>query len=264
MRLRYNFKGTAVFVIGDWGYILFLAAADLVMILRVYAMWKQSKKVLAILLFIYAPEIIFSIVWECIYNNTNGAVSVTESQFYNYKSCDYSLKASPPQADRAIPRFVLGVALLILSLIPTLRHMVEMYKFTKRWQTNPLMKLLVREGAVYFVVNLYFNIVTAITLPASEFTTFLDALAYSLSCAIMPRFIISIRESYDRDLLTCRQQGIDTGFGVFSTQIANGNKGLSVMHFADVTTEQNQTLDYDVGDSRVIRLDALGDRVHQV
>ncbi|KAI9456201.1 hypothetical protein HD554DRAFT_2036981 [Boletus coccyginus] len=259
MRLGYSFKGTAVFVVGDWGYILFLAAADLVMILRVYAMWNQSKKVLAILLFIYAPEIIFSIVWECIYNNTNGAVSV--SQLFNYKSCKYSLEESPPQADRAIPRFVLGVALLILSLIPTLRHMVAMYKFTKRWETNRLMKLLVREGAVYFVVNLYFNIITAITLPLDPFMTFLNALAYSLSCTIMPRFIISIRASYDRDLLS-RQQGSDTGFGLFSHRTADGNAAWSAIAFADVT-EQGRTLERDTGDSRTIQFDALGDHLAQ-
>ncbi|KAI9571175.1 hypothetical protein HD554DRAFT_2079164 [Boletus coccyginus] len=198
------------------------------MILRVYAMWNQSKKILVFLLFIYTPEIVFSIVWECIYNNTNGAVSVSESQFYNYKSCDYSLKASPPQADRAIPRFVLGVALLILSLIPTLKHMVEMYKFTK-------------EGAVYFVV--YVQLV-----PLRHFCT--------MSIMIV-RLCLRLKDHNTN-------QGIDTGFGVFSTQIANGNKALSAMHFADVVTEQNQTLDYDAGDSRAIRLDALGDRVHQV
>ena len=192
---------------------------------------------------------------------------------------------------------------MILSLIPTLWHMVETYKLSKRWQTNRLMKLLVREGAVYFVVyvqlvplrhfctmsimivrlcrrlkchtkltsqmlspytrNLYFNIVTAVTLPPDEFMTFLNALAYSLSCAIMPRFIISIRESYDRDLLSL-QKGTDTAFGVFSTQIANGNTVLSAMDFADGITGQTQTFEYDLEDSRAIRLDGLGDRVHQV
>jgi len=179
--------------------------------------------------------------------------------------------------------------------------MVEMYKFTKRWQTNRLMKLLVREGAVYFVVyvqlvpschssvsivclclpleshtkltsrtlfphtrNLLFNIVGVVQLPPIDFMTLLNALAYSLSCTIMPRFIISIRESYDRELRN-RRQGIDTGFGVFShrDQIANGNAALSAIAFADVT-EQSQALEHDAGDSRAIQLDTLGDRACQV
>jgi len=93
--------------------------------------------------------------------------------------------------------------------------------------------------------------------------TFLNALSYSFSFAIMPRFIISIRESYDRDLQN-RQQGLDTEFGVISHQIAKGNAALSAMDFADVVTEQSGTLVGDAGDSRAIRLEALGDRMHPV
>jgi len=37
------------------------------MILRVYAMWKRSKKVLWSLLFIHVVQIVLSIVWEAVY-----------------------------------------------------------------------------------------------------------------------------------------------------------------------------------------------------
>lgn len=50
---------------------------------------------------------------------------------------------------------------------------------------------------------------------------FLDVLTYPLVCALMPRFIIGIRASYDRDRVK-RWQGIDTGFGVCS-QSAGGD-----------------------------------------
>ncbi|KAI9458223.1 hypothetical protein HD554DRAFT_2042139 [Boletus coccyginus] len=251
----------AVYKIGDWGYILFLAAADLVMILRVYAMWNQSRKILAVLLFIYVPEIIITIVWESVYNSPDGDLSVTVVQLFNHTCCNYLSNGVPSQAYRAIPRFVLGAALMILSVIPTLKQSVEMYKFTKRWKTSRLMKLLAREGTAYFVVNLLFNIVIVVQLPPIDFMTLLNALSYSLSCTIMPRFIISIRESYDRDLRS-RQQGIDIGFGVFPHQIANGNAALSAIAFVDVT-EQNQVLECGAGDSRTIQLDALGDRARQ-
>ena len=331
-----------MFVIGDWGYILFLAAADrelassptyfpfvdsynssddptclrnvesiqenprcslvhlcagnhLLHCLGRYLQQYEWGRLRYVSGSIGSPNAIQS------NNPTLSRISpVTVTQKFNHKSCGYSLNGSPPQVDRAIPRFVLGAALMILSLIPTLRHMVELHKFTKRWQTNRLMKLLLREGAVYFVVyvqlhfctmsimivrlclrlkdhtkliaqtlspytrNLYFNIVTAITLPPDAFMTFLNSLAYSLSCAIMPRFIISIRESYDRGLLS-GEQGTDTGFGVFShcDQIANGNAVWSAIAFADVA-EQSQTLERGAGDSRTIQFDALGDRMHQV
>ena len=72
---------------------------------------------------------------------------------------------------------------------------------------------------------------------------FLDALGYSLSCAIMPQFIISIRELYHRDLRS-RWQGIDTGFGVVSRPFASGDAALSAIDFADIM-ERGQALEDD-------------------
>jgi len=80
-------------VVGDWGYMLFLAAADrelqyslayfpsapthitVVMILRVYAMWDRSRIIFGILLFFYVPQVVVSAVWEGIYNNPGGTLS---------------------------------------------------------------------------------------------------------------------------------------------------------------------------------------------
>ena len=38
------------------------------MILRVYAMWNQSKMILRLLLFIYVPQVIVSLVFAGLYN----------------------------------------------------------------------------------------------------------------------------------------------------------------------------------------------------
>ena len=50
------------------------------------------------------------------------------------------------------PNFILGVALLILAVMQTLKQSFYMYKATKHWQPNQYMKLLVRDGIVYFLV----------------------------------------------------------------------------------------------------------------
>ncbi|KAF8559778.1 hypothetical protein OG21DRAFT_1503006 [Imleria badia] len=193
-------SGIAIVGIGDWGYMVFLAAADIVMILRVSAMWNRSRIILGILLFIYVSQMIITIIWDAVYTYPGTTLAVTIYQVFNFKSCGYSSRTEPLPTYRAIPRFVLGGALLILAVIPPLRQSVEMYKVTKRFYTNRTMELLVREGAVYFVVNMLFNIVNAIQLPVLDLMMFLDALGYSLCCALMPRFIISIRELYDRDV----------------------------------------------------------------
>ena len=91
---------------------------------------------------------------------------VSVNQVLNYKSCSYSTTA-PSGTYRIIPQFVLGAALLILAVIPTVRHSVSMYKLTKRWHTNRSMKLLVKEGTAYFVVYVSLVPVPSITLAAS-------------------------------------------------------------------------------------------------
>ncbi|KAN0092753.1 hypothetical protein V8E55_003537 [Tylopilus felleus] len=214
------------------------------MILRVYALWNQSRTILGILLFIYVPQITISIVWEAVYSIPGRSLSVAIAQGLNSSYCNYSSNTAPLVAYRTIPRFVLGAALLILAFIPTLKQSGEIYKVTRRWKTTQSMQLLVREGAVYFIVNMLFNIVNLIQVPVVGLMIFLDGLGYSLSCAIMPRFIISIRELYHRDNQN-RWQGVDTGFGVFSQSFSGGDAAVSVINFVDVISEQEVGVDGD-------------------
>ena len=74
----------------------------------------------------------------------------------------------------------------------------------------------------------------------------------------MPRFIISVRELYDRDL-RARWQGIDSGFGVLSQPIVSQNGAVSTIAFADVTPGQDQVEGGDADDSEAIQLEVVGD-----
>ena len=93
----------------------------------------------------------------------------------------------------------------------------------------------------------------------------LNLLCYTTLCPIIPRFIISVRELYDRDL-SGRWQGIDTGFGVSSQPSSSGNAAVSAIEFAGVAPgqEQGQVAEGEVDDSEAIRLEMLGDGMYQV
>ena len=80
---------------------------------------------------------------------------------------------------------------------------------------------------------------------------------------MMPRFIISIRELYDRDVRR-RCQGIDTGFGVLSQPIASQNAAMSAIAFADSRPEQDQVVEGDANESEEIQLETLEDSTRQV
>ena len=93
-------KGTAVNGVLDWGFLLFLNVADcellfcvfwlpliaihtVVMLLRVYAMWNRSKWILYLLLFVYVPQVIVSLVFAGFYNNATGMSQINVTCHYN-------------------------------------------------------------------------------------------------------------------------------------------------------------------------------------
>lgn len=84
-------------------------------------------------------------------------------------------------------------------------------------------------------------------------------LSAALLCCSMPRFIINVRELYDRDLRG-RWQGIDTGFGGAS----RGIPGTSTIAFADAGQKESLTLCDDGGTPGGIQLKPVGEGSHQV
>jgi len=255
---------TAIYLVAVWALPVFLAAADWVMILRLYAMWNQSKMILSILLFICVSLAIISFVGEGIYNNPNTYLSDTVVQVIDVGFCNISVGSPPSQLLWCITalRIILSVMFLLLSVISTLKGSVVMYKATKKWQPNCYMQLFVKDGILYFVVNMLYTISTAwaqndITI-TSTLGLVLTVLTYTTLCPIMPRFIISMRELYDRDLRG-RWQGIDTGFGVSLQPVSSGNAAVSAIRFADVAPVQEGEVD----NSEAIRLE-MRDGTRQV
>ena len=97
----------------------------------------------------------------------------------------------------------------------------------------------------------------------SNLMLFLGAFTYLLWCSMMPRFIISVRELYERDPRR-RQQGIDSGFGVSSQPDISENQAVSAIAFAEVIPEEGQMAEGQVGESEGIQLEVVGDGARQV
>ena len=93
---------------------------------------------------------------------------------------------------------------------------------------------------------------------------FLNPICDAILCSMMPRFIIGVRELYDRDL-RARWQGIDTGFGVLSKHSVNAV--VSAIVFAEGAPgqgqRQGQVAEGDADDV-AIRLEVLGEGTRQV
>ena len=188
----------------------------------------------------------------------------------------------------ALPRFALSGMLLVLAVTRTLKQLVDMYGATKQWQPNRYISQFARDGIYYFIVyvspvwyttprskltlerflepcrNTLYNIVTVIG--SVVLTTTNDAMvinglsmaASALLCTAMPRFIITVRELYDRELRG-RWQGIDTGFGVGSQNVSADTMLGSGIAFADGVQEsqESETVLGDADEPGAIQLDVF-------
>ncbi|KAF8452874.1 hypothetical protein L210DRAFT_2061202 [Boletus edulis BED1] len=254
---------TVSFLISTWAFIVFLSAADLVMILRVYAMWNRSRTILCVLSLIYVLQVVTSIVFNGIYNNP--ATDFSVDRVLNFSFCNPSFTNAPPTHNVyiVVPRLVLGATLMILTVFQTLKQSFEMYKLTKAWQPNRYMKVLARDGILYFFVNLLYQITSVLCqgepLSNNASILFLNAVVDIIFYPLIPRFIISIRELYAHDI-----QGrfhIDTGFGVLSQP----NDAVSIIVFTDIDLgRQGPKVEEDMDDSDGVSLEAVVEYMGQV
>ena len=79
----------------------------------------------------------------------------------------------------------------------------------------------------------------------------------------MPRFIISVRELYDRDSRG-RVYGIDSGFGVISQHETSQNATVSGIAFADNEAGGDQSVEGNVECQEGIQVEVRGDNEHCV
>ncbi|KAF8439987.1 hypothetical protein L210DRAFT_805080, partial [Boletus edulis BED1] len=146
-------KGTVLYVLSDWAFIVFLLAADLMMILRVYAMYNKSRIVLGLLLVLCAVTIIVYATAAAMYDNPDDYLTMTNPQVLDMSFCAPTYTTSSKLGRyKVIPRLTLAALLFILVVGRLCVESFQMYKATKQWKTNQYLNLLVMEGVFYFLV----------------------------------------------------------------------------------------------------------------
>jgi len=196
-------------LINIWTSLVFIGAGDLLMILRVYAMYNRSRRILAILLVIYIPTLVLSI--------TSAAYS-TGQKFYlsvlavaDVKICVMGINDIAHVVTYAIVALlVIGTLLCILAVAKFVRQSLEMHKALKQWRSDRYTKLFVRESLLYFIANLILNVVSYISNSGTPFIV-LGILSSVFPFVLGPRFVLSVRE-----LCSYAVEHVDTGFGAVS------------------------------------------------
>ncbi|KAF9225021.1 hypothetical protein BS17DRAFT_60768 [Gyrodon lividus] len=205
---------TVLDLILDWAPPVFLAIADLLMVLRVYAMYNRSRIILAILLAVYIPTIVLYLVTTGIVDDPKTSLTVSNPEVAGVKFCAATVTQKSTYLFSlyvVIPRFILSILLCIAAVARFVRQSLQMHKAIKQWRSDRYMKLLVRESILYFFANLLYSVASFI----ENFQTAYIFLAMA-SCifpyVLAPRFVISVRELYSHAVA----EHVDTGFGVGS------------------------------------------------
>jgi len=136
--------------------------------------------------------------------------------------------------------------LLTLALVPLVKQSIATYKATRRWEPNRYMSLVVNQVVAYLFANLLNNIPQAIFNGDDPydpvwflmFNFFFVITMFPLA----PRFVISMRELFDKDSRRGRLQGVDNVFAIsaHSGSVARRDHSVSGMAFTGGSSEPGE------------------------
>ncbi|KAF8135063.1 hypothetical protein EV363DRAFT_1322397 [Boletus edulis] len=203
-------------IINAWTFLLFYAAAEFVMILRIWAMYNRSRVVIGCLLALYFVVIIGTIL-DVIVNSIPKDLPAGVVQILDISFCTLASTVPTWTNVAVILQVTQGGILCLLGIVQVVKQSLQMYRATKAWQVNRYMALLVKQGMLSFLAILLFNLVNVLYLfgkaPIGGWQLLLlVALEYVPIYTLTPRFILSMREMYARN--TQKPEGIDTAFGL--------------------------------------------------
>ncbi|KAF8452720.1 hypothetical protein L210DRAFT_3519493, partial [Boletus edulis BED1] len=202
-----------------WGYMVFYMAADMVMILRVYAIYNRSKIILGVLLALYFTELVLLIVNASIYSDPTYIIA-SVTQLLDFMVCSFTLTTQTWNIAAVTIQCILGTFLCILVVAKFMRESLQMHQTTGKWQMNRYLRLLLRDGFLYFLISLLYglNILGVLGILPSEgyVAGVLQFVSDVPLFTLTPRFVINIRELYVLDTHGCWDHDIDTGFGLSS------------------------------------------------
>jgi len=232
-----------IYTISIWAHILFIGAAELAVILRVWVLYSQSRRILFTLLLLFSVEIIVTIIDTITTTPSNiHDIVISTVQTLHSSVCPLTYPSTITGKVAGIFQFANISALCAFTFLQFVIQSLEMYRVTKRWELNRYINLMVKQGLIYFVLLCSYSLIAFLqhagALP-TEGSLFMASIIVTVpTFALTPRFIISIRELHASKLRGARGSGIDTGFGL-STLSDHGGAGAAESGVVFVDVERN-------------------------
>ncbi|KAH7909398.1 hypothetical protein BJ138DRAFT_1155385 [Hygrophoropsis aurantiaca] len=188
---------------GQWLNTVFTIAMQGILLLRAHALWNCSRKVLVVLLIIFVCETIvvvvvngmlynFAVMKEFIMSMGPSVGHVIEAG-----ETDTSI-LEPWQTIYIVLELTFDTLLFIIALLASVKHTLEVKRMVKGWPINPLVKTMVADQIVYFIL---YAVWQAVSLPQGipssgagyAALTGLTSLFSGFMAIAGPRMVISLR-----------------------------------------------------------------------
>ncbi|KAN0098002.1 hypothetical protein V8E55_002448 [Tylopilus felleus] len=177
---------------------------QVIMSMRVYAMYLGSKIVLGILVAMILARIALGLAVCVVILGPQSGVSATEWILSGIYVCGPRVNTSsqlPFAWD--ILTIVINALLFMLAVGRFVKHALDMRRMLNRWTVNDLMRVLVRDSILYFFLNLLATILLMISVwgipDNSTYFSIITAYSQNEASVLIPRLVISFRENYDED-----------------------------------------------------------------
>ncbi|KAF8125255.1 hypothetical protein EV363DRAFT_1532920 [Boletus edulis] len=195
---------TVVFHITQWTDLIYIIVADVIMILRVSAMFTGARpeRIRRVLFFLYAIVTVNSIVFGAIWYGPSSGFSVKPVVINaeDGTACRATFARSLiPSAYDGIPRGLFDILLLALAIYRFAKHCIETRSMMgkKNLKVNKYMMLLLEHSLLYFVLNFTNEALEAGTYSPSAPTLYLVLVLFyqgSIPFMIYPRLVLSMRD----------------------------------------------------------------------
>ncbi|KAH7919999.1 hypothetical protein BV22DRAFT_1133428 [Leucogyrophana mollusca] len=190
---------TGFYTFGNVGFYVITWVSAMIMVLRVFAMYNQSKIILGVLLLFFVPTIVATIVIIAILFNITHTSGVIALDLLGTNYCAQVLSWSRGQSllfvYLNIPRVGFDVLLVVLAVGRLVKDAVD-NRVLDKWQPNVYLRMLARDSIIYFLLNLAITMFTFIG-PAATFPNWYQYVAPFITDTVpymlAPHLIISFR-----------------------------------------------------------------------
>ncbi|KAH7906689.1 hypothetical protein BJ138DRAFT_1162027 [Hygrophoropsis aurantiaca] len=186
-----------------WGLIIFILAMQAILMIRVYALFNRSKKVLIFLTTLHAFQTTAIFVMTALVINKQAlhafviSVSPAIGSVAQYFTLNPPLEYLPFNQATTCLAVGFDIMLFFFALWAFVRHAMEAKKLDGGWSINVLVKTLMTDHLVYFVCNLTSLLIILSTnyKPSGFIGLCMIDISSGLVVIAGPHMMISLRET---------------------------------------------------------------------